>query len=57
MLPDPIPTRNEIIPNSDFISPESVLNYPVGNEHKVDLAAYDPPTPIVSSPVDGPDAV
>ena len=55
-LPDPIPARDEIIPSPDS-DPSSVLNHPFGNEHKIDFAAYDPPTPMVSSPVDGPDAV
>lgn len=55
-LPDPIPARDEIIPNLDSV-PMSVLNHPVGNKHEVDFAAYDL-SPTVSSPVvDGLDAV
>lgn len=55
-LPDPVPTKNEIIPDPDSI-PLSILNHPIGNKHEVDFAAYDSPPPTVSSPADGPDAV
>ena len=55
-LPDPIQARKEIIPDPDYVPPD-VLNYPPGDEHKVDFDAYDSPTPAVSSFVDGPDAV
>ena len=55
-LPDPIPARNEIIPDPDLI-PLSVLNHPIGNKYEVDFAAYDSPTPTVFTSVEGPDAV
>jgi hypothetical protein len=55
-LPDPIEARKEIIPNPD-LDPQGILIYPDGNKHEIDFAAYDPPIPRVSSPVDGPDAV
>jgi len=54
-LPDPIPARDEIYPDPESIS-LTVLKYPTGNEHEVDVAAYDDPTPTVP-PIDGPDAV
>ena len=55
-LPDPVPVKNEIIPDPDSV-PLSVLNHPIGSKHEKDFAAYDCPAPTVSSPVDGPDAV
>ena len=55
-LPDPIPARNEIIPDPDSI-PLSVLIYPTGSGHEIDFAAYDAPAPTAPSSVDGPDSV
>jgi hypothetical protein len=50
MLPDPIPSRDEIIPDPDSIS-ESILTYPAV-ERAIDFAAYDPPE-ITLSPTEG----
>ena len=55
-LPDPIPARNEIIPDPDSI-PLSILIYPTGSKHQIDFAAYDASTPTVPLPTDGPDAM
>jgi hypothetical protein len=55
-LPDPIEARNEIIPTLGSVDPD-ILSHLPGNEHEVDLAAYDLPIPAVSSSVNGPDAV
>lgn len=55
-LADPIPAAFGIIPYQDSV-PLTVLNYPTGDKHETDLAAYDPPTPAVLPFVDGPDAV
>ena len=56
LIPDSIPAESEIIPNQDSV-PLSILNYPPGNKHEIDFAAYDPPTSVVPPSVDGPDAV
>jgi len=39
-LPDPIPARDEIIPDPDSI-PLTVLNHPLGTKHEVPCAAYE----------------
>ena len=39
-LPDPIPAREEIIPNPDSI-PLTVLNHPLGTKHEIDFSAYE----------------
>lgn len=43
-LNDPIPCRDELIPDPDSI-PLSVLNQPLGKRHEINFAAYDPPEP------------
>ena len=40
-LLDPVPCRDEIIPDADSV-PLSVLNYPLGKRHEIDFSAYDP---------------
>ena len=55
-LHDLIPEDSEIIPDPDSV-PLSVLNYPIGNKHETDFAAYDSPVSTVLPSVDGPDAV
>lgn len=52
-LPDPIPCSDELMPDPDSI-PLSILNHPLGKEHEIDFAAYDPPE-ITLSPVEGVD--
>ena len=54
-LPDPIPARDEIIPDPDSI-PLSVLNYPLGTKHEVPSAAYEEQVP-TPPPEAGPDLV
>ena len=54
-LPDPIPCRDEIIPNPDSI-PLTVLNHPLGISQEIDFAAYDPPE-VTLSPAEGGDPV
>ena len=41
-LPDPIPCRDEMIPDPDSI-PLSILNHPIGKRHEKNFSAYDPP--------------
>jgi len=55
-LPDPIPARDEIIPNLDSVF-MSVLIHPIGNKYEIDFAAYDSPIPTVPPPADGPDVL
>lgn len=50
-LPDPIPCRDEIIPDPDSI-PLSVLNHPIGKKNEINFAAYDQPE-LPLSPVEG----
>jgi len=54
-LPDPIPARDEIIPDPDSI-PLTVLNHPLGTKHEVDFGAYEKQVPAPPSG-EGPDAV
>jgi len=54
-LPDPIPCRDEIIPDPDSI-PLSILNHPLGKKLEIDFAAYDPPE-LTLSPTEGIDPV
>ena len=54
-LPDPIPAREEIIPNPDSI-PLTVLNHPLGTKHEIDFSAYE--EQFVEPPSEeGPDAM
>ena len=49
---NPIPCRDEIIPDPDSI-PLSVLHHhPLGRRHEINFAAYDPPEPM-PSPTEG----
>ena len=48
-LPDPIPCRNDVIPEPDSIPPESVLNNPISKRLEINLAAFRPPEPTLSS--------
>ena len=41
-LPDPVPCRDETIPDPDVI-PLSILNYPPGKRLEISFTAYDPP--------------
>ena len=41
-LPDPVPCRDEMIPDPDSI-PLSILNYPPGKRREINFAVYDPP--------------
>ena len=53
-LPDPIPARDEIIPDPDSV-PLTVLNHPLGTKHEVDFGAYEEQAP-VAPPGEGADA-
>ena len=54
-LSDPIPCRDEIIPDPDpTLLP--ILNHPHGIGQEIDFAAYDPPE-VTPSPVEGGDPV
>ena len=54
-LPDPIPARDEIIPDPDSI-PLTILNHPLGKKHEIDFGAYDEPVPVPPSD-EGPGAM
>jgi hypothetical protein len=54
-LPDPIPARDEIIPDPDSI-PLAILNHPLETKHEVDYDAYDEQVP-EPYPEEGPDAM
>ena len=54
-LLDPIPCRDEIIPDPDSI-PLSILNRPVGKRQEIDFAAYDLPE-LTPSRTEGTDPV
>ena len=41
-LPDPIPCKDETIPDPDSI-PLSILSHPLGKRHEKDISAYNPP--------------
>lgn len=43
-LPDPIPARDEIIPNPDSL-PLTILNHPLETKHEDPLAAYEEEVP------------
>ena len=45
-LEGPTPCRDEIIPDPDSI-PLSVLYHPTTERYKINLAAYDPPEPVL----------
>ena len=47
---------SEIVPDQESV-PLGVLNYPLGDKHETDFAAYDFPTSAAPPSVDGPDAV
>ena len=47
-LPDPIPARDEIIPDPDSV-PLTVLNHPLGTKHEVDFGAYEEQVPVPPS--------
>ncbi|KAF9781672.1 hypothetical protein BJ322DRAFT_1161455 [Thelephora terrestris] len=50
-LSEPIPCREEIIPDPDSI-PLSILHNPLKKRHEIDFAAYDPPE-LTLSPAEG----
>lgn len=54
-LPDPIPARDEIIPDPDSI-PLTILNHPLGTKLEAPTAAFEEPIPPIPSG-EGPDAV
>lgn len=41
-IPDPIPCRDETIPDPDSV-PLSILNHPIGKRYEPNVAAYGPP--------------
>ena len=47
-LPDPIPARDEIIPDPDSI-PLAVLIHPLGTKHEIPLDAYEEQLPVLPS--------
>ena len=55
-LPDPIPARDEIIPDPDSI-PLTVLNHPLGTKNEVPCAAYEEMYALPPPSEEGPDAV
>ena len=56
-LPDPIPCRNDMIPEPDSIPPKSVLNnhfrrrlpVPIWRRREINFAAFRPPVPTLPS--------
>ncbi|KAF9654056.1 hypothetical protein BDM02DRAFT_1189800 [Thelephora ganbajun] len=55
-LPDPVPVREEIIPDPDSV-PLTILNHPLGTKHEIDFGAYDEQVPVAPPSEEGPDAV
>ena len=47
-LPDPIPARDEIIPDPDSV-PLAVLVHPLGTKHEIPLGAYEEELPALPS--------